>query len=136
MKIHHLGIAVRSLSEALAFYQGSLGLKVSAAEEVPSEGVRVAFLPAGDSRIELLEPLSSDSPIARHLEKRGEGIHHVCFSVPDIERAVAQARSRGAEIIEPAIRVGAGGHRIAFIHPRTSHGVLVELKEQKEPPSP
>jgi len=129
VKIHHIGIAVRSLEESLAFYRDALGLKVSATEEVPSEGVRVAFLPAGEPRLELLEALGPDSPVARFIAKRGEGMHHVCLQVDDVEKAVAHLRAGGAEVIEPAIRTGAGGHRIAFIHPRSTHGLLLELKE-------
>lgn len=132
MKIDHLGVAVRSLAEAIGFYRDALGLVAAGTEEVSSEGVQVAFLPAGEPRIELLEPLDAGSPIARFIEKRGEGIHHICFAVPDIESAVARLRSRGAEIIEPAIRTGAGGRRVAFVHPRSALGVLVELKEAPE----
>jgi methylmalonyl-CoA/ethylmalonyl-CoA epimerase len=132
VKIHHIGLAVRSLQESLAFYRDALGLQVTTTEEVPSEGVRVAFLPMGQPRIELLEALGPDSPIAKFVAKRGEGIHHLCFEVADVEAAVERLRRGGAEIIEPAIRVGAGGHRIAFVHPRSSHGVLVELKEVRE----
>lgn len=133
MKIHHLGVAVRSLKEALSFYGETLGLKVTTVEEVPSEGVRVAFLPAGEARIELLEALGPDSPIARFIAKKGEGIHHICLEVADIEAKVAELTAAGAEIIAPAIRVGAGGHRIAFVHPRSASGVLVELKEVARP---
>ena len=133
MRIHHLGVAVRSIREAEKIYREAFGLEVAAVEEVPAEGVRVAFLPAGGPRIELLEPLGPGSPIARFLERKGEGIHHVCFEVPDVEAAVERLRARGAEIIEPAIRVGAGGHRIAFVHPRSANGVLVELKEEGDP---
>ena len=91
--------------------------------------MRVVFLPLGETRLELLEPLSADSPLARFLEKRGEGIHHVCVRVPDLDEAVASLRGRGMEIIPPEIRVGAGGRRIAFVHPRSTGGVLLELKE-------
>lgn len=132
MKIHHIGLAVRSLEESLAFYRDALGLGVTATEEVPSEGVRVAFLPAGEPRIELLEALGPDSPVARFVAKRGEGIHHLCFQVEEIERTVRSLKARGAEIIEPAIRAGAGGNRIAFIHPRSTNGVLIELKEVRK----
>lgn len=136
MKIHHIGIAVRSLDESLAFYRDALGLKVASTEAVPGEGVRVAFLPMGEPRIELLEALGPDSPVARFVAKKGEGIHHICFQVADIEEALAAMRLRGAEIIEPAIRIGAGGNRIAFIHPRSTHGVLLELKEIREGTAP
>ena len=129
MKIDHLGLAVRSLDEALTFYREALGLRLTATEEVASEGVRVAFLPAGEPRIELLEPLSDGSPVARHLEKRGEGLHHVCFEVDDIEAAVQRVRAAGGQLVDPAIREGAEGARVAFVHPRTAHGLLVELRQ-------
>lgn len=129
MKIHHLGLAVRSLEEAASFWRDALGLHVTATEEVPAEGVRVAFLPAGQPRIELLEALGPGSPIAKFLETRGEGLHHVCFEVPDLEEALARLAAKGATVLDPAIRIGAGGHRIAFVHPRSAHGVLLELKE-------
>lgn len=127
--IDHLGLAVRSIDGALGFYRDALGLEASDPEEVPSEGVRVCFLPVGQSRIELLEPLGPDSPVARFLEKRGEGIHHVCFRVQDLEAALGSLEERGAAVIPPRIRIGAGGRRIAFVHPRSTGGVLIELKE-------
>lgn len=127
--IDHLGVAVASLDKALAFWRDALGAAASEPEEVASEGVRVVFLPLGETRLELLEPLSSSSPIARFLEKRGEGIHHVCLRVSRLEEAVAALRQRGMEVIPPDIRTGAGGRRIAFVHPRSTGGVLLELKE-------
>jgi methylmalonyl-CoA/ethylmalonyl-CoA epimerase len=127
--IDHLGVAVASLERALSFWRDTLGARASDPEEVPGEGVRVVFLPLGETRLELLEPLSPASPIARFLEKRGEGIHHVCVRVADLDAAVASLRERGMEIIPPDIRVGAGGRRIAFVHPRSTGGVLLELKE-------
>lgn len=129
MRIDHLGIAVRSLAGSLGFYAGLLGTRAEGPEEVPAEGVRIAFFQAGESRIELLEPLGPGSPIARFLDKRGEGIHHVCFRVGSLDETLAALRGRGAEIIPPATRIGAGGRRIAFIHPRSTGGVLVELVE-------
>ncbi len=129
MKIDHLGLAVRSLRDAVRFYEEALGMKVSGLEEIAGEGVRAAFLPAGGPRLELLEPLDGASPIARHLERRGEGIHHVCFEVDGIEEAVRRVEAAGAALIEPRIRSGAEGSRVAFVHPRSAHGVLVELRE-------
>lgn len=129
MIIDHLGIAVTSLERSLGFYREILGLKVVGPEEVPSEGVRIAFLPMGESTIELLEPTGPDSPIARFLAKRGEGIHHVCVRVERIDQTLATLREKGAEIIEPAPRIGAGGRKVAFIHPRSTGGVLLELVE-------
>ena len=127
--VDHLGVAVSSLRIALKFYRDALGLAAGPPEEVPAEGVRVVFLPIGESRIELLEPLSPDSPVARFIAKRGEGIHHICLRVAGLESTVAALQAKGIEIIPPLIRVGAGGRRIAFIHPRSTGGVLLELKE-------
>jgi methylmalonyl-CoA/ethylmalonyl-CoA epimerase len=127
--IDHLGVAVASLDKALAFWRDTLGAPASAPEEVASEGVRVVFLPLGETRLELLEPLSPESPIARFLQKRGEGIHHVCVRVSRLDETVAALKLRGMEVIPPDIRTGAGGRRIAFVHPRSTGGVLLELKE-------
>lgn len=136
MIIDHLGIAVKSLERSLEFYRDILGLKVVGPEEVASEGVRIAFLPMGESTIELLEPLGPDSSLARFLAKRGEGIHHVCVRVERISETLATLREKGAEIIEPAPRIGAGGRRVAFIHPRSTGGVLLELVESTETSGP
>ena len=127
--LDHIGLAVASIDTALKFWRDCLGAEASAPEEVPSEGVRVVFLPLGETRIELLEPLGPSSPIARFLEKRGEGIHHVCVRVADLEASVTALEAAGAEVIAPRIRRGAGGRRIAFVHPRSTGGVLLELKE-------
>ena len=127
-KIDHIGIAVQSLEAALGFYRDALGLRVEI-EEVPEQQVRVAMLPVGESRIELLESTSPEGPIGRFLAKRGEGIHHICFAVADIEQALAQLRGQGARLIDQQPRVGAGGHRVAFLHPASAHGVLIELSE-------
>ena len=129
--LDHIGIAVRALDEALPFYRDTLGLAPQGPEEVPAEGVRVAFLQVGESRLELLEPLSDASPIARFLAKRGPGIHHICLRVADMEQALRTVRSRGAEVIPPEHRIGAGGRRVAFIHPRSTGGILLELKEYR-----
>ena len=128
-KIDHIGIAVKSLSEAIPIWTALLGRNVSGEEEVPAEQVRIAFFGEGPGRVELLEPTDPDSPIARHLEKRGAGIHHVCLSVPDLEAALDRARDAGLEPLPPRIRLGAGGHRVAFLHPRSAGGVLIELTE-------
>ena len=136
MTIDHLGIAVKSLEKSLVFYRDILGLPVEGPEEVATEGVRIAFLPLGESVIELLEPMQPDSSVARFLAKRGEGIHHVCLRVARIEESLASLRRKGAEIIEPAPRIGAGGRRVAFIHPRSTGGVLLELVESPDPPGP
>jgi LAO/AO transport system kinase len=126
--IDHLGIAVQSLEESVAFYE-SLGLAVAHRESVASEKVAVAMLPAGDSRIELLEPTAADSPIAKFLEKRGPGLHHVALRVPDLNAAVSRLRANGARLLnEP--RSGAGGHIYVFIHPASAGGVLLELIQE------
>jgi methylmalonyl-CoA/ethylmalonyl-CoA epimerase len=132
-RLNHVGIAVRSLEEALAPYRDALGLQVSQIEEVVSEQVKVAFLPAGDTRIELLEPTGDASAIARFLSRRGEGVHHLCFEVDDIEAALARLRAAGVQLIDETPRPGAGGCRVAFVHPRGMAGVLVELLEKPRP---
>jgi methylmalonyl-CoA epimerase len=124
--IEHVGIAVRSIAEARRLYE-DLGLIVEAVEDVPAEGVRVAIIPCGDSRIELLEPLSPDSPIARFLEKRGPGIHHLCLRSDDVTAEDARLRERGYELLRPAPTRGAGGCWVQFVHPRSAGGVLIEV---------
>jgi methylmalonyl-CoA/ethylmalonyl-CoA epimerase len=127
LKIDHLGIAVPRLDEAVAAYE-ALGFAVESTHDVPTEKVRAAFLPVGESRLELLEPTDPSSVIARFLEKRS-GLHHVCVLVEDIEGALAELKARGVETIDEKPRVGAGGCRVAFVHPRAAGGVLLELKE-------
>jgi len=127
--IHHIAIAVRDLDAALALYRDGLGLEVTERREVPEEGVEIAFLPAGEAEIELLRPLSDEGGIARFLEKRGEGLHHICIQVEDIEAAMAQAQAAGAQLLSEEPKVGAGGTRYVFIHPKSTHGVLLELYE-------
>jgi LAO/AO transport system kinase len=125
-RIDHLGIAVRSLDQALTFYENQLGLRVSMRENVEQEKVSVAMLPVGDPRIELLQPAGPDSVVAKFIEKRGEGLHHVALRVPDLRAAVERLRSSGARILnEP--RPGAGGHLYTFVHPSSAGGVLIEL---------
>lgn len=127
--IDHLGIAVRSLAQARKFYE-QLGLEVANEETVPHEKVKVAMIPLGDSRIELLEPTSADSTIAKFLEKRGEGLHHVALHVPDLARAIDQLKTSGARLISDEIKVGAGGHLYIFVHPSSTGGVLLELVQE------
>ena len=127
LKIDHLGIAVPRLDEAVAAYQ-ALGFAVESTHVVPTEKVKAAFLPVGESRLELLEPTDPTSVIARFLEKRS-GLHHVCVLVEDIEAALADLKSRGVTLIDEVPRPGAGGCRVAFVHPRAAAGVLLELKE-------
>jgi methylmalonyl-CoA epimerase len=129
MKIDHLGIAVRSLDQSLQFYREQLGLEVALRETVAQEKVHVAMLPLGESRIELLEATEPDSVIARFLEKRGEGLHHVALRVPDLAASVEHLKSAGARLLnEP--RVGAGGHLYVFVHPSSTGGVLLELIQE------
>jgi methylmalonyl-CoA epimerase len=129
-KVDHLGIAVRALGPALALYRDQLGLKLTGTEEVASEKVRVAFLPVGGTRLELLEPTGADSPIARFLERRGEGLHHVCFEVEDLDGILRGASAGALEVLPGYPRAGAGGGRVAFFHPRSTGGVLIELVEK------
>lgn len=130
-RIDHVGVAVSSIDEALDVY-GALGIEVAHREDVPSQKVRTAFLPVGESRIELLEPTSPDSPVARFLEKRGPGMHHLCLAVPDIDRALEDLAARGFRLLHREAVAGAGGKRIAFLHPEAGHGVLIELSESSE----
>lgn len=132
MKIDHIGIATPKIDDALAFWRDALGLNVAHIEEVAEQGVRVAMLPAGEPRIELLEPLHAGSPVAKFLEKRGAGIHHVAVRVDDIRGALARLKSQGARLIDEEPRVGAGNCLIAFVHPAASGGVLLELVEERE----
>jgi methylmalonyl-CoA epimerase len=129
--IDHLGIAVKSVAEAKKFYE-QLGMKVLPEEDVVQEKVRVVMVPLGESRIELLEPTSDDSPIARFLAKRGEGLHHVSLHVDDLAGAVERLKQQGVRLINEQIQVGAGGHLYVFIHPSSAGGVLLELCE--DPP--
>jgi methylmalonyl-CoA/ethylmalonyl-CoA epimerase len=126
-KIDHIGIAVDSIEKWVGYYKDVLGLEYKGSEEVAEQKVRVAFFKIGESQIELLEPTSNDSPIAKFLEKRGGGIHHIAVLVDDIEAALARHHEAGARLIDSEPRVGAHNMRIAFIHPKTSGGVLMEL---------
>ncbi len=127
MKINHLGIATNSIDEALKFWAGSLGLENIHTETVDDQKVRVAMLPLGESRIELLEPTSDDSPISKFLAKRGSGIHHIAIEVEDISAELTKLRSQGVRLIDENPRAGAEGCLVAFIHPSASGGVLLEL---------
>ncbi len=131
MKIDHLGIATREIAETLEFWRDALGLHLHDIEEVPDQKVRVAMLDLGESRVELLEPTSADSPIAKFLEKRGPGIHHIAVGVDDINAALDRLRNQGARLIDESPRPGAGGSLVAFVHPSTANGVLLELVQPK-----
>ncbi|HEY76730.1 MAG TPA: methylmalonyl-CoA epimerase [Thermoflexia bacterium] len=132
LHVHHIAIAVRDLDEALAFYRDVLELEMTERRRVPQEGVEIAFLPAGETEIELLQPLNEESGVARFLEKRGEGLHHICLAVPDIEAAMRRLQEAGARVLSETPRVGADGTRYVFIHPKSAHGVLLELYEVPE----
>jgi len=127
MKISHLGIATKNIDEALKFWQDALGLEQTHAETVEDQKVRVVMLPIGETRIELLEPTSEDSPISKFLEKRGGGIHHIAVEVEDIVAALAQMKANGARLIDETPRIGAENCLVAFVHPQSSGGVLLEL---------
>jgi LAO/AO transport system kinase len=131
-RIDHVGVAVRSIPDALKLYEGIIGLKVSGYEDVEEQGVRVAMLPIGDSRIELLEPLHAESPVEKFISKRGEGIHHIAICVDNIELALERFKVSGARLIDAVPRRGAGNSKIAFIHPAGMHGVLLELVEHEK----
>jgi methylmalonyl-CoA/ethylmalonyl-CoA epimerase len=130
--IHHIAIAVRDLDAALAFYRDTLGLEVTERGEVPEEGVEIAFLPAGEGEIELLQPLDEESGVARFLEKRGEGLHHICLTVKDVEATMERLRAAGARLLSKEPRVNVHGTRYVFVHPRSAHGVLLELYEKSK----
>jgi methylmalonyl-CoA/ethylmalonyl-CoA epimerase len=129
MKVEHIGIATRGIDEALKFWRDALGLEVKHTEVVEEQGVRVAMLPVGEPRIELLEPTSDASPVAKFIEKRGPGIHHVAVRVADIRASLARLKAEGARLIDEEPRVGAEGCLVAFVHPASSGGVLLELVE-------
>lgn len=135
MKIDHIGIATRGIEDALGFWRDALGLEVKHTETVEEQGVRVAMLPVGEPRVELLEPTGPDSPVAKFLEKRGPGIHHVAVRVADIRAALARLRAEGARLIDEEPRVGAGGCLVAFVHPAASGGVLLELVQGTNEPA-
>ena len=130
MKLDHVGIAVGSIEEALRTYGQGLGFELHEIVMIEEQKVRVAVLPAGESRIELLEPTAPDSPIQRFLEKRGEGVHHLCFQVEDIPEKVEELRAATLEVIPMSSQTGLEGRKIAFLHPKSTHGVLIELVER------
>jgi methylmalonyl-CoA/ethylmalonyl-CoA epimerase len=127
--LDHVGIAVSDVGEALAFYRDALGLEIQPPEEVASQRVRAHFIPVGGATLELLEATADDSPIARYLGKRGPGLHHITLRVDDLAAALSQLESRGVRLIDRTPRPGAEGSLVAFIHPSSTHGVLVELKQ-------
>lgn len=128
-KINHIAIVVPDINEALTFWQDALGLDLSHVEDVPAQETKVAFLPTGGSEVELVEPTSDTSGMARYMAKRGPGIHHICFEVEGIEGILAQLKAKGVQLINEEPTIGAGGKKVAFIHPKSTGGVLVELYE-------
>ena len=130
MKIDHIGIATHGIDEAAKFYRDVLDLEMTETEEVAEQKVRIAMLPMGESRIELLEAMSEDSPISRFLEKRGPGVHHIAVRVDDIKAALAGLKQKGARLIDEVPRRGAGGCLVAFVHPSSTGGVLLELVQK------
>lgn len=130
-RIDHIAIVVHDLDAALSTYRDTLGLRVTHVEELPAEQVKVAFLPMpdGSSEIELVQPTDAESGIARFLAKRGEGMHHICFAVDDIQSAMAQLAAEGMQLLETQPRLGSHGQKYVFVHPRSAHGVLIELYE-------
>ena len=130
-KIDHIGIAVSNLDEAVKLYKDVLGLELHGTEVVPEQKVRVAFLPVGDTEVELLESTSAEGPIAKFIEAKGQGIQHIAFRVDDIEAALEEMRAKGMRLIDEKPRYGAGGAKIAFLHPKSTGGVLIELCERK-----
>lgn len=131
-KLDHIGIAVKNLDETLKFYQDILGLECAGTEVVEEQKVKVAFLPVGDTEVELLESTSEDGPIAKFIEKKGEGIQHIAFRVDNIEEAIEEMKAKGIRMIDEKPRYGAGGAKIAFCHPKSTGGVLVELSERED----
>jgi methylmalonyl-CoA/ethylmalonyl-CoA epimerase len=132
LKIDHLGIAVNSIEEAKKLFHDILGLKFEGTETVQEQKVTTAFFPVGDSEVELLESTAPDGPIAKYLEKRGEGIQHIAFRVDNLDQALAELKDKGIRLIDEKPRRGAGGAKIAFLHPKSTHGVLIELSERED----
>lgn len=130
LKIDHLGIAVNSIDEGKNFWSDVLGLEFEGAETVDAQKVTTAFFPVGESEVELLESTAPDGPVAKYIEKRGQGIQHVAFRVADIDAALAELKEKGVRLIDQEPRIGAGGAKIAFLHPKATNGVLVELCER------
>lgn len=129
-KVDHIGIAVKDLDETLKFYENVLGIKAQGNEIIEEQKVRVAFLPIGDTEIELLESTEENGPISKFIEKKGEGIQHIAYKVDDIDKAIEEMKSKGIRMIDEKSRYGAGGAKIAFLHPKSTFGVLIELCER------
>lgn len=132
-RIDHIGIAVSSISDALAFFEQALGVRLDHIGEEEGGRTKVAFLPVGSSDVELVEPQEQDSGLGKFLAKRGEGVHHICFEVDDIETALSRLKENGAQLIDELPRTNAQGMKYAFIHPKSAHGVLIELYQKPRP---
>ncbi len=130
-RIDHIGIAVESIRDALAFFQDALGVKLDRMESEEGGRTQVAFLPVGKSDVELVEPQDAESGLARFLSKRGEGVHHICFEVDDIAAALERLKAHGAELVDETPRTNSKGQRYAFVHPKSAHGVLIELYQSE-----
>lgn len=130
-KVDHIGIAVRNLEDVIPYYTETLGCPLLKIEEVVSQKVRVAFIDAGNIKLELLEPMDESSPISKFMDKRGEGIHHIAFGVENIDQRMAELREKGVQLLSEAAKPGAGGALVAFLHPKSSNGVLYELCEKQ-----
>ncbi len=131
MKIDHIGIATKSIEEGLAVWRDALGLEIHSTEEVAAQGVKVCMLAVGETHVELLEPLGPDTSVGKFLAKRGPGMHHIAIEVKDIRESLAELKNRGARLIDETPRVGAGGCLVAFIHPSSTNGVLLELVQHQ-----
>ena len=130
-RVHHIAIAVNHISDAAPAY-GALGLGITHTEEVEGQGVRAAILPVGETWLELVEPTNPGSAVARFLQRQGEGIHHICFEVDDLETTLAELKEQGLRLVDDKPRRGVGGARVAFVHPSSTHGVLIELHEKED----
>lgn len=128
--IDHIGVAINNIKKGLEFYEAYLNLKTSEPIDVPDQKVRVAFMQIGDTKLELIEPLGEDSPVYKFIQKKGEGIHHICFLVDNVDEALSELKGKGVKLIDQKSRIGATGKKIAFLHPESSSGVLIELKER------
>ena len=128
-KVAHIGLAVKSVEDSLKLYEGAFGLNIGGIHELPDRGVRVAMIAVGNGMIELLEPMEEDSPVAKFIEKKGEGIHHIAFEVTDIDEALKILKEKNVELVTPKPYIGAHGGRVAFLSPKSCHGVLIELCE-------
>jgi len=135
-RIDHIGIVVNDIEEALVVYQQALGLSLAEIQERPDQAVTIAFLRSGETTIELVQPVTSDSDVAKFLQARGEGIHHICLEVDDIEEALPDLRAKGLQLIDEMPNTGPEGERFAFIHPKSAHGVLIELYQYPKSETP